>query len=107
VRRQVEEYDDLARRLRDAARDVRFLAVGAIRLIRSGAEIPAAYPDAVEALATGGTPRVPRDLGDGIAAGIVEEQIGSLARRFGLAEAGETARHDGGRARGRAGKLAE
>jgi hypothetical protein len=89
LRRQVNAYGDAAQALRTATRDIRILAVGAIRLIRSGAPIPPSYADAIEAIARNEAPSLPRGESDTLAGGIVEEQVGALTRRLRLADGGD------------------
>ncbi|HET7044849.1 MAG TPA: FUSC family protein [Gaiellaceae bacterium] len=94
LRRRVDSYHELAGLLRGATRDLRILAVGAIRLIRSDEPVPPPYADALEALARHERPQLPRGEGASLAAGIVEAQIASLARPLEPQEQGEIAKHD-------------
>jgi uncharacterized membrane protein YccC len=97
LRRKVDAYAELAHGLHAATRDLRMLAVGAIRLIRSGAPIPPELPEAIDALARGEAPPRPQVDASSLAAGIVAEQIESFGRRLQVLEQGDSPEHDGRR----------
>lgn len=84
-RRRLDEFADYAHDLRAVGRDARILAVGATRLLRSG-DPPEPLVEAVEQLAAGRPDEAVRTVerdgaGSSLAAGIVAQQVVSLARR--------------------------